>query len=126
MKIWFIKINIFFLFAVAAGNVLFAQTSFIDIQKSTGKIFDVHSKVEDSLKKQFAEKKLQWPPNELYIRSFKYDRQLEVWVKNEDKETFKFSAFVGLPVMIVKERSYPGRPLFGLLTNSRSQAFNRW
>lgn len=89
MKSWFIKINFIFLFAVAAGNVLFAQTSFIDIQKSIGKIFDVHSKVEDSLKKQFAQNKLQWPPNELYIRSFKYDRQLEVWVKNEDKETFK-------------------------------------
>ncbi len=89
MKSWFIKINIVFLFAVAASNVLFAQTSFINIQKSTGKIFDVFSKVEDSLKRQFAEKKLQWPPNELYIRSFKYDRQLEVWVKNEDKETFK-------------------------------------
>lgn len=89
MKSGFIIINIVFLFAVASGSILFAQTSFLNIQKSTGKIFDVFSKVEDSLKKQFEAKKLNWPPNELYIRSFKYDRQLEVWVKNDDKETFK-------------------------------------
>ena len=85
----FLKINFVFLFAIAAGNTVFAQASFINIQKSTGKIFDVFSKVEDSLKRQFETKKLQWPPNELYIRTFKYDRQLEVWVKGDDKETFK-------------------------------------
>jgi murein L,D-transpeptidase YafK len=78
-----------FLFALPATSGLLAQTSFISLQKSTGKLFDVFGKIEDSLKKQFEEKKLQWPPSELYIRSFKYDKQLEVWVKNEDKETFK-------------------------------------
>ncbi|MBC7510004.1 MAG: L,D-transpeptidase family protein [Ferruginibacter sp.] len=57
--------------------------------KLTGKLYEVFNKVEDSLKKQFEAKKIQWPPNELYIRSFKYDRLLEVWVKSEDKETFK-------------------------------------
>lgn len=67
-----------------------AQTSFISIQKSTGKLFDVFSKTADSLKKQFEQKKLQWPPSEVYIRSFKYDKQLEVWIKSKDKETFKF------------------------------------
>ena len=88
MKPWF-KINfILWLFFTATGNLM-AQRSFISLQKSTGKIFDVFSKVEDTLKKQFEAKKLNWPPNELYIRSFKYDRQLEVWVKNDDKETFK-------------------------------------
>ena len=89
MKRWLLKISIFFLFAIGASNILFSQTSFINLQKSTGKLFDVFSKVEDSLKKQFEEKKLQWPPNELYIRSFKYDRQLEVWVKDDAKSTFK-------------------------------------
>ena len=44
---------------------------------------------EDTLKKQFAEKKLEWPAKYLYIRSFKYDSQLEVWVKNDIKEPFQ-------------------------------------
>jgi murein L,D-transpeptidase YafK len=41
------------------------------------------------LQKQFAEKKLQWPAKYIYIRSFKYDSQLEVWVKNEIAEPFQ-------------------------------------
>lgn len=77
------------LFATIAGNALFAQTSFVGVSKAGGKFYDVFNKVEDTLKKQFEAKKLQWPPSEMYIRSFKYDRQLEVWVKSEDKETFK-------------------------------------
>jgi murein L,D-transpeptidase YafK len=89
MKPVFFKHTIVFLFAVLATHLLLAQSNFISLQNSTGNLFDVSNKVEDSLKKQFEEKKLQWPPNELYIRSFKYDRQLEVWVKGEDKETFK-------------------------------------
>ena len=89
MKGNFIKISITFLFAFTASSQLFAQTNFINLQRSAGNLFDVYSAVEDSLKKQFEEKKLQWPPNDLYIRSFKYDRILEVWVKTEDKETFK-------------------------------------
>jgi murein L,D-transpeptidase YafK len=40
-------------------------------------------------KKQFTAKKLRWPANYIYVRSFKYDSQLEVWVKNELHETFK-------------------------------------
>jgi murein L,D-transpeptidase YafK len=84
-----LKNIIVFLLAIVATNFLFAQTSFINLQTSTEKLFSVSTKVEDSLKKQFEEKKLRWPPDELYIRSFKYDRQLEIWVKSDDKETFK-------------------------------------
>jgi murein L,D-transpeptidase YafK len=46
-------------------------------------------RTEDSLKKQFEAKKLEWPPREVYIRSFKYDRQLEVWVKGDSSRHFK-------------------------------------
>ncbi|MBL0146788.1 MAG: L,D-transpeptidase family protein [Chitinophagaceae bacterium] len=47
------------------------------------------NRFEDTLQKQFEEKKLSWPPKAVYIRSFKYDRQLEVWVKGEKKEPYK-------------------------------------
>lgn len=89
MKPVFFKNIIVVLFALMATHLLVAQNNFISLQNSTGKLFDISNKVEDSLKKQFEEKKMQWPPNELYIRSFKFDRQLEVWVKGEDNETFK-------------------------------------
>ena len=45
--------------------------------------------MEDSLKKQFEKQHLTWPPQSMYIRSFKYERQLEVWVKSDLKEPYK-------------------------------------
>jgi murein L,D-transpeptidase YafK len=44
---------------------------------------------EELLKKEFAEKNLAWPARQLYIRSFKYDSQLEVWVRNNPAEPFQ-------------------------------------
>ena len=67
----------------------FSQNAFSPILKSSYKVPAILSKMEDSLKKQFEKQKLVWPPQEIYIRSFKYDRQLEVWVKGDLKEPFK-------------------------------------
>src|SRR5689334_5895479 len=44
---------------------------------------------EDTLKKQFEAKGFAWPAKFVYIRSFKYDGQMEVWVKNDRKEPYK-------------------------------------
>jgi murein L,D-transpeptidase YafK len=71
-----------------AGNVL-AQTSVVEFQKSSVKLSGIFNSMEDSVIKQFADKKLNWPPQAMYIRSFKYDRQLEVWVKSSVKEPYK-------------------------------------
>ncbi len=79
---------LFFSFAIFATAPLFSQTSHISL-KHSDKGNDLFDKIEDSLKKQFEEKKLQWPPQQLYLRSFKYDRQLEVWVKDGGKGNFK-------------------------------------
>lgn len=89
MKNW-IKPSLFTtLLALAfAGNAA-AQGNFVDYQKSSVRVTDVFKRLEDSLKKQFDEKKLAWPPASMYIRSFKYDRQLEVWVKGEAKDPYK-------------------------------------
>src|SRR5437868_1744644 len=53
---------------------------FIDYQRSIPKISDLLNRKEDTLIKQFKEKNLVWPARFVYIRSFKYDSQLEVWV----------------------------------------------
>jgi murein L,D-transpeptidase YafK len=65
------------------------QKDFIAQQKSNRRVSDAFKAKEDSLKKQFAEKGIEWPAKYMYIRSFKYDGQLEVWVKNERKEPYK-------------------------------------
>jgi murein L,D-transpeptidase YafK len=66
-----------------------AQNSFVDYQKSFGKVSDVFKRKEDTLKKQFAAKKLEWPAKHVYIRSFKYDSELEVWVKSKITDEFR-------------------------------------
>ena len=66
-----------------------SSNSFISYQKSFPRISDVLNRKEDSLKKQFEEKKLAWPAKYIYLRSFKYDSQLEVWVKYDQAEKFK-------------------------------------
>ena len=63
--------------------------SFIDYQKTFPRPSEALQNKEDTLQKQFAEKKLQWPAKFIYIRSFKYDSQLEVWVKNEISAPFQ-------------------------------------
>ncbi|HNF43787.1 MAG TPA: hypothetical protein PLT49_08965, partial [Ferruginibacter sp.] len=75
--------------AMIAGASVYAQTAFNDNPKNNYRLGGTFNKLEDSLKKQFEEKKLAWPPQSLYIRSFKYDRQLEVWVKNSPNESYR-------------------------------------
>ena len=73
---------------------LCAQTSaysvhFLDNQKSFPKISEMMSREDDTLQKQFLAKQLVWPARFVYIRSFKYDSELEVWVKNKPAEKYK-------------------------------------
>ena len=63
--------------------------SFIDYQKTFTRPSEALSNKLDTLRKQFAAKKLQWPARYMYIRSFKYDSQLEVWVKNDPKDQYQ-------------------------------------
>ena len=82
----FILLVFFVSFLMGAGH---AQTAYINYSRSSGKPAELFNKIEDTLKKQFETKNLQWPPQQMYVRSFKYDRQLEVWVKDNAKSSFK-------------------------------------
>jgi murein L,D-transpeptidase YafK len=90
---FFFPVVLFFgtgIFAIAqtsSGGTSF--TSFIDYQKSLPRPGDALKRKEDTLQKQFEAKGLKWPAKYIYIRSFKYDSQLEVWVKNDRKEKYK-------------------------------------
>lgn len=79
--------------SLSTGKVS-AQTAvsavhFIDYQRSIPKVGDMLHRKEDTLMKQFREKGLSYPARYIYIRSFKYDSQLEVWVKNTKEEKYK-------------------------------------
>ena len=73
---------------------VFAQTAsysvnFLDYQRSIPKVAELLKRKEDTLLKQFQARGLSWPAKYLYIRSFKYDSELEVWVKNKSSEKYK-------------------------------------
>ena len=89
MNTWLFNFILSFFFVCAASGDLISQNSYISYNKPSNKTTDLFERVGDSLRKQFEDKKLQWPPEQLYLRSFKYDRQLEVWVKEEAKGAFK-------------------------------------
>lgn len=76
-----------FFMIIMMGSI--AQNSFVDYQKSFGKVSDVFRRKEDTLRKQFAAKQIEWPAKYVYIRSFKYDSELEVWVKSKFTDEYK-------------------------------------
>ena len=76
----------FFLMAANTHNVS-AQTN--AGPKYSFKSSEGTTRMEDSLKRQFEKQNLTWPPQAMYIRSFKFDRQLEIWVKSNAKEPYK-------------------------------------
>jgi murein L,D-transpeptidase YafK len=77
---------LFFLFSLHAA---FAQPTFVDYQRSYPRVASALRAREDTLKRQFAEAGLTWPAKQIYIRSFKYDSQLEVWARNSNDQRFK-------------------------------------
>jgi len=63
--------------------------SFIGYQKTLDRPSDALKRKEDTLQRQFRTRGLAWPAKYVYIRSFKYDSELEVWVKNDRKDAYK-------------------------------------
>lgn len=89
MKRLYLYFTLTALLALFANVLLFAQPALLENKKSVPKTKDMFSRIADSVKKQFEEKNLSWPPQSLYIRSFKYDRLLELWVKKNAEDGYK-------------------------------------
>jgi murein L,D-transpeptidase YafK len=86
--------TLLFLFILCSPVFLTAQTAapafnFIEYQRSFPRISDALQRREDSLERQFRAKKLRWPVKNIYIRSFKYDSRLEVWVRYNSDEKYQ-------------------------------------
>src|SRR5882757_144619 len=88
MKHFLVKLFFVLFFSFASISYGYCQTAFTG-QSSSVKIASIFEKLEDSLQKQFEAKKMAWPPKSVFIRSFKYDKQLEVWVKDDLKQPYK-------------------------------------
>lgn len=82
------RLGFLFIFLVIFTK-LPAQTSFIQVQKNAQRVHAAFLNKEEALKKEFAEKGFEWPAKYIYIRSFKFDAQMEIWVKNTMSEKYR-------------------------------------
>lgn len=64
-----------------------AQNSFLDKQMAYARVNEAFSLKKEVLVKEFKEKNIIWPPSNIYIRSFKAELVLELWI--EEGEEFK-------------------------------------
>lgn len=66
-----------------------AQTAFLQNQKSSARVSKAFMNTESRLQQAFIHKGLRWPASFMYIRSFKFDSKVEIWLKNERTEKYK-------------------------------------
>ena len=82
------RLVVIVLILLGAGKI-FAQQSFIDNQKMFPKVGEAYREKEELLKKEFEKKGLTYPAKYMFIRSFKLDSEMEIWVKNNASDTFR-------------------------------------
>lgn len=82
-------IYFFITFLILYSYTTQAQTSFIDMQRGYTRVADAMRHKQDTLMKQCEAAGLKWPIKQIYIRSFKYERALEVWGRGSSTEPFK-------------------------------------
>ena len=85
----FLRKLVFVVLFLCLVNTLKAQQSFITQQKLFPRVDGAFKQREDSLKRQFNQLKLKYPPKQIYLRSFKYDSELEVWIRDNKQDSFK-------------------------------------
>lgn len=83
------KYLIFCFVILFASETVNAQNSFWQSQRSALRVNNAFFNKEELLQKEFAEKGLQYPAKNVYLRSFKHNSQLEVWVRNSPGEKYK-------------------------------------
>jgi murein L,D-transpeptidase YafK len=74
---------------VVCSVFAFGQASSFVGQRISAKLSNMIRLREDTLKKELAVLGIGWPLKQIYIRSFKYDSQLEVWVRGGKNDAFK-------------------------------------
>ncbi|MEO6904846.1 MAG: L,D-transpeptidase family protein [Ginsengibacter sp.] len=89
MSTRFYKYFFFLIIFYQVSLLAVAQNSYIRARGASFKMSGPLGIREDSLQKEFKAKGLEWPARYVFMRSFKYDGQLEIWVKSEAKEKYK-------------------------------------
>lgn len=86
MKYWLFTAILSLFAGISKAQI--TDESFKSFQLSMPRVQQAITQKEDKLKKEFAEKKLIYPAKEVYLRSFKAQNELELWVRNPGSDTF--------------------------------------
>jgi murein L,D-transpeptidase YafK len=71
------------------GAVKASSSSFADMQQDHDRVLLARIEKKFELKKTFRDQGISYPAAELFLRIFKRERELEVWVREKDKPTFQ-------------------------------------
>lgn len=83
------------------------SASFLEYQKGFERVRHALEEKDESLAAEFQEKGLSYPPKQIFLRSFKHDMELEVWVRNSEQDTF--TLFKTYPVCMNSGQMGPKR-----------------
>ena len=70
----------------------FAQTEtdlFRNAQFTSSRVTDAWRRYDDTLFKLFTRKSLNWPSNDIYLRAFKAQNEMELWARNNETNEYK-------------------------------------
>lgn len=68
--------------------MLFQQSTFKQTQLKNARVKTAYEEKEEVVKKYFTDNKLTYTGFKLFIRAFKKERKLEVWIKENGKDTY--------------------------------------
>lgn len=68
--------------------VMFQQASFKETQRTYSRVKTAYTEKEAAVKQYFADKNLSMDKFQLFLRAFKKEQILEVWIKEKNKEQF--------------------------------------
>lgn len=77
------------LLLTVSSNSLLAQKSFLSNQLTYSRVDNAYKLKKDSLQKQLQQAKFSGKITQMYLRSFKYDSELEIWLKDELIDSFR-------------------------------------
>lgn len=96
-----------FIIAICLWSTAGFAQSFLQQQMSYPVFRSAFEKKDSVLKREFEEKGLIYPARFIYLRSFKYDSHLEVWVKDKPADTFRL--FKSYPICALSGTMGPKR-----------------
>lgn len=74
--------------SICTSNAQTDGKAFLDYQLTFPRVNNAYKLHHESLKQEIIRKGFQFPANDLYLRSFKAQNELEVWIKNPGVDTY--------------------------------------